>query len=199
MNGLPYTLHHIKTPDSFNPALAQEVYDLMQREDLEIRPSLVENYSPKNLDIENHLIFSCLKYEHSIIAFCGIYNGSRYPEGVYRILNRSFIIPQKRTLGIYDCFLSKHIVHEQLRLTQHLLGTLFISRPGRSSKTFLEFWKANCAPRHLEWSISERFVHVAPRGEKRDCYQYICSADLRQTSWAPRTLSEQEWLQLRPT
>lgn len=196
---MPYTLHHVKTPESFNAELAKGIYSLMNKERDSIRSPLRANYTPANLDIESHLIFSCVTENSSIIAFCGIYNGGRYPTGVYRILNRSFIASQGRTLGLYDCFLSRHILPEQLSRTKHLLDTIFVSRPGLSGKPFLEFWKTHCAPKDLQWSISTERVHVAPRGVKRDCYQYICSTGLRKPSWVPQTISESEWLKLEST
>lgn len=190
------TLHHVITPNARNDILLNEVHRFFGEQSDSLPSHQRDNYTPEGLDVLGHLVFSVLKRKDEIVACCGIYNGGRYPPGVFRVLNRSFISPQqRRTSGLYDCQLSKLILSSQLVLCRDDLKLIFVSREGMFASRFLDFWLRNCAPAGFHWQKSSRLVHVAPRGENRGCYQYICYAQIQMNldEWQPKMIDTEQW------
>jgi len=191
-----FEIAHVITPTTRDMNLENEVHAFFESEMASISPSLRKNYSAERLDIGEHLIYSVLKIDGAIKAAAGIYNGGRYPPGVFRILNRSYISPDQRLNGsLYECFLSRYILAPQIELCRDHFKYIFVSREGLTGKHFLRFWKQRCAPSDFDWQLSSNLVHVSPRGQGRGCYQYMCFADLEHGVWNPRSINETEWLE----
>jgi hypothetical protein len=158
---------------------------------------LAKNYSLENIKLHEHLSFDILVNEkNEIISFAGVYNGGRYPEGVYRILNRTWVHEQYRVShGAFAYLTSKYILPEQLERLHDKLKLVFVSRERLSGKGFLLKW-AQHQPHSEQWKVSEGLVQVVPHIEKQSCYQYICMKEFLPTSWNPKIISADEWRKL---
>jgi hypothetical protein len=133
------------------------------------------NYLIARLDLHRHLTFDLLVEGTSIVSFCGIYSGGRYPEGTYRVLNRCFVNPlyRTRTLGSFANLNSQFLLKEQLNEFKNNIELPFISREGRMGFNFLCFWAKKCAPTP-GWIVSDTMVHVVPESFDSPAYQHIC-------------------------
>ena len=158
---------------------------------------LAQNYSLENMKLSEHLSFDLLvNDENQIISFAGVYNGGRYPEGVYRVLNRTWVREDYRVShGAFAYLTSKYILPVQLQRLASKLKMVFVSRERLTGRRFLLKW-AQHQPKADLWSVSENFVQVVPNVEKKSCYQYICSFSFVETNWNPKTLKPQQWLEL---
>lgn len=133
-----------------------------------------QNYSEKNLDLLNHLSFDLLAIDDNIIAFCGIYNGHRFPTGVFRILNRCYVAPDHRVkkLGNFSQLNSQKLLPIQLQEFQQEIKLGFASREGINGHLFLEKWSS--LQKNLHWTVSDHLYHVAPQSNKSTAFQHIC-------------------------
>lgn len=133
-----------------------------------------QNYTEKNLDLFNHLSFDLLTLENTIIAFCGVYNGNRFPTGVFRILNRCYVHTDHRSkkLGTFSQLNSQLLLPLQLQEFQDQIKLGFASREGINGRLFLEKWSALQLNR--KWSTSDHLYHVAPQSDESTAFQYIC-------------------------
>ncbi|MBC85728.1 MAG: hypothetical protein CL677_01005 [Bdellovibrionaceae bacterium] len=151
------------------------------------------NYSPDSLRLVEHLSFDLLLDEDErILSFCGLFNGGRYPPGVYRALNRTWFHPSVRNSGPFSFLASNYILPQQLEQCGTEISTLFISREGRFGHHFLEFWKRHQAD-HTNWTLSSGFVHVAPEGSTQSCYQRILKKQIRPPAWLPESIDLDTW------
>ena len=158
---------------------------------------LASNYSLENMALKEHLSFDILINEkNEIISFAGVYSGGRYPEGVYRVLNRTWVREDYRVKhGAFVYLTSKYILQAQLERLKAKLKLVFVSRERLTGRRFLLKW-AQHQPEASDWSVSEKFVQVVPGIEKKSCYQYICSRTFSDVNWQPNKISSSQWLEL---
>lgn len=132
------------------------------------------NYTIKNLKLEGHLALDCLVDNNDkIFALCGIFNGGRYPPGVYRVLNRLWAREDMRT-GSWSPFLTKSFLPDHLKEFNDILKVIFVSIQGEKGKKILSnFWLKTQAPQWgTGWKMYPKIVKVAPC-EQKSCYQYV--------------------------
>ena len=155
---------------------------------------LAGNYHPENMDLAGHLSFDLLvTREGEIVSFAGVYNGGRYPEGVFRILNRTWVADSLRVQhGAFPFLTSGLILPVQLANLADDLKLIFVSREKPAAKHFLRKWRARQAE-PAQWQISGKMVQVVPDVDKASCFQYICSRKLKPVEWHPAQISEVEW------
>jgi hypothetical protein len=158
---------------------------------------LAQNYSLENIKLKEHLSFDILvNQKNEIISFAGVYNGGRYPEGVYRVLNRTWVHEDYRVShGAFLYLTSKYILPVQLERLKEHLKLVFVSRERITGRRFLLKWAQHQPHSHL-WKVSEDFVQVVPNIEKKSCYQYICSRSFSDVDWAPHKMTAAQWLKL---
>lgn len=158
---------------------------------------LAQNYSLQNMKLAEHLSFDILVNEkNEIISFAGVYNGGRYPEGVYRILNRTWVHEDYRVQhGAFLYLTSKYILPVQLERLKEHLKLVFVSRERTTGRRFLLKWAQHQPLSHL-WKVSEDFVQVVTGVEKKSCYQFICSRTFVKTDWNPKRISAEDWVKL---
>jgi hypothetical protein len=161
------------------------------------------NYSGKRLDLENHLAFDLLldAASEEVLAFCGVYNGGRYPKGVFRVLNRVYVHPKFRNpKGLFEA-LGKQTLLSQTLLPFHLwkysdeIKTAFVSREAPLGRHFLKRWLLNNAP-DQNWQMKNDLVHVAPGGKDQSCFQFVVYRQFEGEEWAPPTIGESDWKNL---
>lgn len=155
-----------------------------------------DNYLDR-LNILSHFAFDVAVDEfENIVTFAGIYNGGRYPKGVYRVLNRTFVSPKHRSYnGVFKGITTQIILKKQLDELQDQLKLVFVSREGQHAKNFLNFWVNNIAPNFC-WEVSQNFVQVVPGARSQRSYQYIAYCKLKEVEWFPDEIGESDWLLL---
>jgi hypothetical protein len=158
---------------------------------------LASNYHPDHIDLAGHRSFDLLLDRSGrIVSFCGVYNGGRYPEGVYRILNRTWVADSLRVgHGVFPFLTSKYILPVQIENLRDELKLIFVSREEPSGKFFLRKWRERQSePQH--WQVSENMIQVVPGVSKASCYQYICSRRFQPVNWNPQQIDEAQWAAL---
>lgn len=167
---------------------------------LRCRDSLRPNYTAEGLEIEKTLSFDVLRRETGeFIAMSGVLNGGRYPDGVYRVLNRVYFNPKYRSTSFTSSsWASRYILPWQIRKYREKFRLIFVSRERPSGRHFLNYWVRNLAP-DRDWVVSDRLVHVAPRGQNQRCFQYIAYKEYAPVSWNYNSVDEQEWRLLKPS
>ena len=158
---------------------------------------LADNYSINSVQLDKHLSFDLLTDSNDkIISFSGVFNGGRYPEGVYRVLNRTWVSPEYRVKhGKFKFLTSKFILNQQLEVLEKKLKLVFVSRERPTGANFLKKWRQTRSDSDL-WKLSEDFVQVVPDIEKKSCYQFICNREFEKSDWKPKHLSLVEWQKL---
>ena len=158
---------------------------------------LALNYSLENMSLKEHLSFDILLNQvNEIISFAGVYNGGRYPEGVYRILNRTWVREDYRVKhGAFAYLTSKYILPAQFERLKNKLKVVFVSRERLTGRRFLLKWVQH-QPDFSVWTVSDQFVQVVPGIEKKSCYQYICSRAFADADWKPNKISSSQWERL---
>ena len=103
---------------------------------------LAKNYSLQNMNLQDHLSFDILVNEkNEIISFAGVYNGGRFPEGVYRVLNRTWVHEDYRVQhGAFAYLTSKYILPVQCERLRAKLKLVFVSRERLTGRRFLLKW-----------------------------------------------------------
>lgn len=188
-----YTVVNILSRGVLDPKWKQPIEALLE-EISNGSDRLAHNYSLKNMDLPGHLSFDVLIDKHNnIISFSGVYNGGRYPEGVYRILNRTWVAKEARVShGSFKYLTSKYILPAQLKNFSADLKLIFVSRANTAGRLFLKKWQSRQNPEE-NWQVSENLVQVVPGVHKKSCFQYICSRSFAAVDWNPDTLTESEW------
>ena len=134
--------------------------------------------------------------DNEIVSFAGVYNGGRYPEGVYRILNRTWVAESFRVKdGAFPFLSSKYILPVQLENLQSELKIIFVSREKPSGRLFLKRWREN-QPDPSDWVLSEKMIQVVPEVYKRSCFQHICYKKFFEVKWTPVHIEEKAWHEL---
>lgn len=158
---------------------------------------LAQNYSLENMKLQEHLSFDILVNEkNEIISFAGVYSGGRYPEGVYRVLNRTWVHEDYRVShGAFLYLTSKYILPLQLERLKAKLKLVFVSRERLTGRRFLLKWAQHQLEPEL-WKVSNDLVQVVPNIEKKSCYQYVCCYSFASSDWSPKALSPELWQKL---
>lgn len=155
------------------------------------------NYLPENMDLAGHLSFDLLVDSNNrILSFAGVYNGGRYPEGVYRVLNRTWVSEALRVQhGAFPYLSSRLILPVQLQALAGQLKLIFVSRESLRGRLFLQKWKQNQPDSEL-WNVSDKLVQVVPGVKNQSCFQFICTRNLVPVNWNPEQITTEEWSKL---
>lgn len=153
-----------------------------------------ENYSLDRMELDKHLTFDLLvNNQDEIISFAGLLNGGRYPDGIYRVLNRTWVAEEYRVNHASFPFLtSRFILSEQIARHRPQLKLIFVSRERLAGRLFLKRW-CRQQPRDEEWQLSQKLIQVVPEVEKKSCYQYICFRNLCGVEWTPKSVTPEQW------
>jgi hypothetical protein len=174
----------------------QHYVDMIQHECQKILASghrLAANYSWDNLQVREHQNFDMLLHGDEIVTWCGLYNGLRYPAGVFRIMNRLYLNPLYRQ-ALYPAYARDMIYPYQLAQNVDKIKVLFLSRDDIKGKFHLKRWvKYHCG--EPGWRVSKNMVQVSDC-RKRSCYQYIAFKTREPVDWFPDTVTEAQWLEL---
>ena len=109
--GLHAELFHLTRPA--RPPLKEDIQILRQwieRNKALFSPQIIKNYTDY-FPVERRLIFTVGRDRDSkeLIGFSGVYNGGRFPEGVWRVFDRTWTSPRFRVHGILPSFHSDSI------------------------------------------------------------------------------------------
>jgi hypothetical protein len=164
------------------------------------KESLYKNYLLENLDLINHLTFDVIFDKETIVGFGGIYNGGRYPEGVYRILNRTYVDPRYRSQSLrIKPLVSDPLLPHQIKKCWHKLRMIFVSVQDTKGKPYLTKWVRTLAPKlETPWEMSNGFVNVAVGDASKGCFQYIAYNKIDNTvEWPKKIINLDEWCALK--
>lgn len=189
----------IKTTLSIDSKWDEKLFNFFSTLASELGPKW-ENYTKRNFDLEGHLSYSILLHQGEIVTGCGIYNGGRYPAGIYRIMNRVFVSPEFRTFHKnYPYLATKYLINGQLEKGEDSIKCYFTSREGENGHYFLKHWIQNNEEILVkDWIVSDRLYHVAPNGENQSCYQYIAFPRLMSENInLIKSISLDEWKSLK--
>jgi hypothetical protein len=186
----------IKRPNFFDKEWSDKIIKYLSEAPDFAFSGKIDNYR-KRLNIEEHFAFDLIiGPNEEIITFCGIYNNGRYPDGVFRILNRTFVAPEYRYhLKKFSGITSQLILKEQLQELASDLKYIFISREGVRADQFLNFWVKNFAPVG-DWEVSKEYVQVVPGCMKKSCFHLIAFRKGSDINWNPQRISKEKWLEL---
>ena len=155
------------------------------------------NYT-EDLYMEKHLIFTLgldLK-SHNLIGFSGVYNGGRYPEGVYRVFNRTFTNPHYRVYGKVPVFHSQCIFPHHFYYLKAHAKALFLSREGFAEKSIRAICRSLKTITNTDWIQPKGFYKVAS-GKKKANYQKTAYTLLNGASSFPLTaITDKAYLKL---
>lgn len=153
------------------------------------------NYTRKMLDLFGHKSFDVLfDDDDNLIGWCGLYNGNRYPDGVYRIMNRLYINPNYRQ-KVFNLPITRQLYEDQIARNEKDIKFLFLSRNEEKGIYHLKRWIQTC--NEPGWVLSDGFVKVA-NCESKLCYQYIAYKKFaKDFSWNYKEISLEEWHQLK--
>jgi len=139
-----------------------------------LKPSdrLAENYSRENFNIESHLMFDALYTEDDQLVACtGILKKPEWPNGMYRLLNRTYFNPLFRKTHKFSFFASDYLLPDQAARCHQSLDFTFVSRQGINGGNFLK--KLQSRPFFKkDYRVSENYVQVAA-GLDEKCFQKI--------------------------
>lgn len=153
-----------------------------------------QNYTYESLDIFNHQSFDLLLINNSLAGWGGLYNGGRYPRGVFRIMNRLYLRPEFRSTSFYVPYFRKIVYPQQLQENIDEIKLLFLSRNDLKGRYHVNRWAKHGAAEE-GWRVSKNMVQVA-HCEKKGCYQYIAYKKFHEVEWNPKQITEKEWLGL---
>lgn len=145
----------------------EEAFRLVKNDRLSI------NYTSDNMDLSGHQMFDAL-YDHegNFVACSGIYRRENWPEGAFRLLNRTFYSPAFRKPAQFQFFGSDWILPYQLSLCEAKMPLTFVSREGRNAHLSLK----QINQRKIfasQYRISEDFIQVVPGVFDRYAFQKI--------------------------
>ena len=151
------------------------------------------NYNEKNLDLEGHFQYHALKDSTGhLVASCGVYNGGRYPEGVFRIMNRVFVSYKYRDFP-YQFIATKKLLPLQIKLIGCFPKILFCSRENITGHYFLKKW-ISILPNAEKWCVSDKLIQVVPHSYTKPCFQFIAYQILEQKfKWKVHFLNPESW------
>lgn len=122
---------------------------------------LKENYTEAALDLPHHMMFSALyDNEGQFVACSGIYRREKWPEGCFRLLNRTFYSPKFRSSAGFSFFGADYILPHQLKGLSAPMGFSFVSREGAYAGLFMK--KLAQRPVFKDYSISSEYIQVVP-------------------------------------
>jgi len=154
---------------------------------------LAQNYTWDNLQVAEHESFDMLMCDDHIVTWCGLFNGGRYPDGVFRIMNRLYLNPRYRS-NLYPAYARELIYPYQRQQHMHNIKLLFLSRQDIKGKYHLRRWiKYHCG--ETGWRLSKKLVQVSDC-QQRSCYQYMAFKQFTAVDWWPDTVDETQWLEL---
>lgn len=163
----------------------------------EINDPNAENFMDENrLHLNGHRCFDLL-VDHlgRVICFSGMYHRDSWPEGFYRISNRTYVAPAFRT-NTYNFFNPMWVGPAQIAETPDCKLAM-ISREKPKGKYYFRALQRR-VPFYADWTISDEMVQVFPT-EQKSSYQYVIykSYDPYATIDQLNSISEEQWHELK--
>lgn len=151
------------------------------------------NYSFEHLELFKHKAFDVLvDSSGELVGWCGLFNGGRYPEGVFRIMNRLYLRPEYRSSFFKP--ITRELYRRQVGRHRAGIRMLFLSRNELKGKYHLKRWIKYGAGEE-GWKLSDGLVQVSPT-HRQPGFQYIAYKKWSPVDWPLRMISEDEWTEL---
>ncbi len=179
-----------------DPVVLRNFYDTLAEIHCS-RDSKRSNYTQDALDLTGHALFDLAVDENKNIGtFCGVYNGGRYPAGVYRLLNRVYVTPHFRNRhGLHMALATKYLLPAQYEEICDRSDLVFVSREGALGRESLGRW-LRVHWGHSAWRVHPRYVQVVPGVRNKRTFQAIAYQCIRKTDWFFEELDDAEWQML---
>ena len=156
---------------------------------------LKENYSFKRMDLLGHKSFDMmLTDDDDVICFSGLYHRNTWPEGFYRISNRTYVLPNHRT-STYNFINPSNIGPYQISKHKNSIKLVFISREKAKGRFYFKKLQ-KLVDYYKNWTISNDMVKLVDNNNSSS-YQYIIynSCDGESVNKF-ESISEQQWRKL---
>jgi hypothetical protein len=174
-----------------NDILLKKIFDLLSSSN----DKRLENYTYKNLDLENHLSFDALTTDdNEIICFSGLYSRPGWGEGIYRSSNRTFVNPKFRN-KFYDFYNPKYIVPHQVTTHRDKIKIVFNSREHYKSEFYFKKAKNEVEFYH-DWIVMDGMIRVVPVSYKKSAYQKVMFKSFNMSFLPFDVISVNEWKNL---
>lgn len=150
----------------------------------------------QRLELDKHEQFDLIinNENKDIMAWCGLFNGGRYPNGVFRIMNRLYINNDYRS-KYFNPF-TRILYWAQRYRSRDKIKLLFLSREGEKGKRLVQNWVKRGASEN-GWKVSDDLIKVA-NGADKSSYQFIAYKFFdNKLIWNPPFISLSEWKELK--
>jgi hypothetical protein len=152
---------------------------------------LKANYTVDSLDLNGHKSFDVLLAENcDIICFSGLYHRNTWPDGFYRISNRTYVVPKYRTTT-YNFFNPFFIGPFQIAKYHADIKTAFISRELPKSRFYFKRLQKS-VPYYNNWKVSNNMVQLSNSNQPTS-FQYIIHNGSVEDINQFNSITEDEW------
>lgn len=173
-------------------------FELTRSKILESDDAKKINYSEKNFILDEQEEISIVYYDNELVAFSTIFKGPnkgdfRYPQGTYRVLNRSWKSPKIRWRKPPYFILSKLMIKPQINKAKELnANAVFVSSEGHR-KRWLKSWINGANADYKNWTQINGMVQVCSSSYLK-CWQNVGYLSLKD-NYVPdfSTITYEEW------
>jgi|GEM_PF-2631373 len=170
---------------------------------------LIKNYTKENLVIEDHTGY-CVVYETATdepMIMGGVFNDSRWPKNIGRMLNRAFVFQNFRRKSVRQLVNGYKLLHHHLifpLIEVNNYDAYFITMQNRDKKSTKRWWDVwnqtmNAASNNY-WTVPGGYLQTCPHMVQK-CWQNFVYADIKPgtfAEWNPQILTQEEWDDLIP-
>jgi hypothetical protein len=165
---------------------------------------LRDNYTKENLVIEDHsgyIVVYDLATDRPL-AMGGLFNDGRWPPNVARMLNRSYIFPDRRNRSTAELINALELVHKWVVLPLIELNNYdayFITMQNREKKTSKRWWDImrhtlNASSNNF-WTEADNYIQTCP-SQCQSCWQNYIYHEIVPGSFQLPVIAHDQWNQL---
>jgi hypothetical protein len=153
------------------------------------------NYAVDRLDLHGHKSFDVLLADNGdIICFSGLYHRDAWPNGFYRISNRTYVVPKYRTTS-YNFLNPSFIGPSQIARHSTDIKMAFISRELPKSRFYFKKLQ-KIVPYYYDWKISNNMVQLFNSNQSTS-FQYIIHNGSVNDIGQFNSITEDQWKSLK--
>jgi len=163
----------------------REIFENYRNEILQADDALIRNYAKDRLKVDDHSgFFITINNSLDIVAFYGVYKRDWWPEGFFRIGNRTWVDPRYRSKSArhhtgYPFRLGWLFTHghdpmiECCKENGGLIAFASKENTGRKKNVFVYTAGIELPKLRPEWSLLDGYYNVVGVNDTKDCWQKI--------------------------